>query len=109
MNDATKGDGKHGVASAAATTPFANSSGDTLARTIVPGTVGPYRILRRLGNGTFGPICLANDPAHEREIAVRIFDPTSLPWLTAAKANIAFLDAARPCAVAHDLRGAQPI
>ena len=109
MNAGTKGDRKHGAVSAAATTPFANSSGDTLARTIVSGRVGPYRIWRRLGIGTFGPIYLANNPVHEREIALRIFDPTSLPWLTAAKANIAFLDAARPCAVAHDLRGAQPI
>ena len=59
------------------------------AHTIVPGRVGPYRILRRLGVGTFGPIYLANDPIQERDIALRVFDPGALPWLTPAKATIA--------------------
>jgi eukaryotic-like serine/threonine-protein kinase len=94
LNAASKGEPEQTIAPAAALTPMTSPKPDNRAPTIVPERAGSYRILRRLGTGTFGPVYLARGPDPDHEFALRVFEPASLPWLAPEQATIAFLEAA---------------
>ncbi|HEY9517774.1 MAG TPA: serine/threonine protein kinase, partial [Gemmatimonadales bacterium] len=37
--------------------------------------LGPYRVLRELGRGGMSTVWLADDPRHERRVAIKVLHP----------------------------------
>ena len=54
-----------------------------------------FEILKTLGSGRLATVYLAIDHAHDREVALKIFDPTSVPQLTREAAEQRFTDETR--------------
>lgn len=54
-----------------------------------------FEVLKTLGSGRLATVYLAIDHAHDREVALKIFDPTSVPQLTREAAEQRFTDETR--------------
>src|SRR5260221_18805 len=72
------------------------TSADQVA--VAPEFIGRYRVLRLLGQGTFGRVWLAMDDELQRQVAIKVVFPSRLAepaeaeaWLTEARA-LAALD-----------------
>jgi anti-anti-sigma factor len=81
--------------SAGATTPYEPAPGSAAAGPgplPAPDQIGRYRVVRRLGGGTFGDVYLAHDGVMDRQVAIKV--PSA--WLVAtARAKEEFLREAR--------------
>jgi eukaryotic-like serine/threonine-protein kinase len=56
---------------------------------------GQFQILKTLGTGRFGTVHLAIDRVEQREVALKVFDPSSLPEASHAAAAQHFVDVAQ--------------